>query len=161
MLASSCTLVVHGSLWLSFCLKEPEELSRLQSHEWGPIIEWFNRKYNVSISAANDILFTFENDDDKETLKRHLRSYSYPSLQGQWSTGTVWAARIIAPLPLFLVHRLLVRGWELKVSNLDPRLCWTRDKCRKSHILIQTRGRIPSELADAKSLLNVTNETYS
>ncbi|KAK9510962.1 hypothetical protein O3M35_005629 [Rhynocoris fuscipes] len=59
-----------------------EEVNALQKREWSPLIEWFNKDFEVNINATT----TFEDpsipSDSKEAIRNHLLSYNLPSIHG-------------------------------------------------------------------------------
>jgi len=64
---------------------DPEELDRLQSELWDPIIDWFNEKYNCRIEPIRQGLVVPSEVIPSEVaseVKRQLESYSLWSLQG-------------------------------------------------------------------------------
>ena len=58
-------------------------MRKRQADQWEPIIDWFNKRYNVNIQPVTDISYTSTDDQIKETLSRHLSSFSFPCLQGK------------------------------------------------------------------------------
>ncbi|XP_065220257.1 ATP synthase mitochondrial F1 complex assembly factor 2 [Planococcus citri] len=62
--------------------EEENELHKRQVEQWEPIIDWFNQRYNVNIQPIRDISCTSVDDEIKQSLGRHLSSYSFPCLQG-------------------------------------------------------------------------------
>lgn len=62
--------------------EEENELYKRQIEQWKPVIDWFNERYKVNIQPIRDISGTSADDQIKETLRRHLASFSFPCLQG-------------------------------------------------------------------------------
>lgn len=55
---------------------------KLQEQEWDPVIDWFNKRYNVEISKSRSIESPVVNEEVKSCIHRHLMSYSFESLIG-------------------------------------------------------------------------------
>lgn len=65
-----------------FYFQENDELYKLQTQQWDPIIEWFKKRYQVDIEKTRSIASLTISQDVKTILERHLLSYNFESLIG-------------------------------------------------------------------------------
>ncbi|KAL1124133.1 hypothetical protein AAG570_001903, partial [Ranatra chinensis] len=59
-----------------------EELYRLQEKEWGPVISWFCKRFNVDLYSTRDIANINLSLETKQTLQNHLLCYSLTAIHG-------------------------------------------------------------------------------
>lgn len=68
------TILFHSS--------EMDELYKLQSQKWDPIIQWFCDRYQVDITKTQSIKAPIIPLQTKITLMKYLLSYNYNAVQG-------------------------------------------------------------------------------
>nr|AEE62847.1 unknown [Dendroctonus ponderosae] len=61
---------------------EDEDLLKFQITEWDPVIEWFNKRFNVKLKKSVQMDVSPVSEEDKTTLIRHLMSYNFASVNG-------------------------------------------------------------------------------
>ncbi|KAL8623454.1 hypothetical protein ACOMHN_061967 [Nucella lapillus] len=61
---------------------EPEELKKLQTEEWDPILEWANERYNLTLESTYGLSIPVITNESKDIIRRHLLSYSDWALFG-------------------------------------------------------------------------------
>lgn len=66
-----------------FCFQEDEALFNLQVNEWDPIIQWFNKRFDVSIKKSIQMDVPTVNEKDKATIIKHLLSYNFAAINGK------------------------------------------------------------------------------
>ncbi|XP_065315841.1 ATP synthase mitochondrial F1 complex assembly factor 2-like [Gordionus sp. m RMFG-2023] len=59
-----------------------EELYMLQSKLWDPLIDWFEKRFNVKVNSTVTLLNPITDSNSKERLTRHLFSHSFEVLTG-------------------------------------------------------------------------------
>ncbi|XP_046854945.1 ATP synthase mitochondrial F1 complex assembly factor 2-like [Xenia sp. Carnegie-2017] len=64
-----------------FLSEEPEDLLALQSKEWGPLWEWFNDRFAVSLVPTNSLLVEIS-PEIRTTLQDYVSSFNKWSLTG-------------------------------------------------------------------------------
>ncbi|CAB4029717.1 ATP synthase mitochondrial F1 complex assembly factor 2 [Paramuricea clavata] len=64
-----------------FLSEEPEELLALQKKEWGPLWEWFNNRYRVSLIPTNSLLVEIS-PELRNTMQEYVTSFNKWSLTG-------------------------------------------------------------------------------
>ncbi|XP_011306059.1 ATP synthase mitochondrial F1 complex assembly factor 2 [Fopius arisanus] len=65
-----------------FQSNDTEELFKLQTDKWDPVIQWFCDKYQVDITKTTSISPPIIPPGTKDKLIRHFASYDYPALIG-------------------------------------------------------------------------------
>ena len=60
-----------------------DELYKLQSQKWDPIIQWFCDRYQVDITKTQSIKAPIIPLQTKITLMKYLLSYNYNAVQGE------------------------------------------------------------------------------
>lgn len=65
-----------------FQANEDDDLIKFQINEWDPIIEWFNRRFNVNLKKSIQMDLSVVSEKDKTTLTRHLMSYNFAAING-------------------------------------------------------------------------------
>lgn len=63
-------------------LQENEELYNLQKQEWDPVIEWFNKRFNVNIEKCQNIAGPVVSEETKAVVVKHLLSHNFPAVVG-------------------------------------------------------------------------------
>lgn len=59
---------------------EEEELKQLQEKKWGPVLEWFNKRFQVNQEVSKDLEPPPIATDTRAVLARHFLSYDFPAL---------------------------------------------------------------------------------
>lgn len=54
----------------------------LQINEWDPIIEWFNKTFDVSLKKSVEMNVSTVSEKDKATLTKHLLSHNFAAING-------------------------------------------------------------------------------
>jgi ATP synthase mitochondrial F1 complex assembly factor 2 len=73
-----------------FHSKEEEGLYKLQTEQWDPIIEWFNKRYSTELKKTEDISPPSFPADAKMKIGSYLMSYNLPALHGiQYAVDTL------------------------------------------------------------------------
>ncbi|XP_063887901.1 ATP synthase mitochondrial F1 complex assembly factor 2-like isoform X3 [Scylla paramamosain] len=67
---------------LLFREDQGEELNTLQAKEWGPILEWFNKKFDADIKPCPGLFGADIPDPVRETIRRYLLSYDMWAVNG-------------------------------------------------------------------------------
>ena len=62
--------------------QNPPALLEKQKEEWWPIIDWFNQRHGVNILPSESTFIPTFSENARETLRRHLLSYSFDAVQG-------------------------------------------------------------------------------
>lgn len=57
---------------------------KLQEKEWDPIINWFQKRFQVNLSKSLSIEGPTVDEETKNTLQKHLLSYNFDSLIGSY-----------------------------------------------------------------------------
>ncbi|KAH0949160.1 hypothetical protein HN011_000271 [Eciton burchellii] len=65
-----------------FYSDQTDELYSLQLKKWGPMVHWFCKHYDVSITGTQNIETIIVPEETKITLRRHLLSYNFNSIYG-------------------------------------------------------------------------------
>ncbi|XP_018578180.1 ATP synthase mitochondrial F1 complex assembly factor 2 [Anoplophora glabripennis] len=65
-----------------FQANEDEDLFKFQIAEWDPVIEWFNKRFNVQLKKSTQMDVPPVSDQDKNTLSKHLMSYNFAAVNG-------------------------------------------------------------------------------
>ncbi|XP_050310039.1 ATP synthase mitochondrial F1 complex assembly factor 2 [Anthonomus grandis grandis] len=61
---------------------EDEDLLKFQINEWDPVIDWFNKRFNVKLRKSVEMDVSPVSKEDKTTLIRHLMSYNFAAING-------------------------------------------------------------------------------
>ncbi|KAM4698395.1 ATP synthase mitochondrial F1 complex assembly factor 2 [Rhinophrynus dorsalis] len=61
---------------ICYRVEEPPGLVELQRNEWDPVIEWAEKRYNVTIGSTTSISGPDVPKETKEVFSRHLASYN-------------------------------------------------------------------------------------
>ncbi|XP_061455349.1 ATP synthase mitochondrial F1 complex assembly factor 2 [Rhineura floridana] len=67
---------------ICYRVEEPPALVELQQNEWDPIIEWAEKRYDVTIGSSTSIMGPSIPQTTKDTFSSHLASYNSWALQG-------------------------------------------------------------------------------
>ncbi|KAJ2953764.1 hypothetical protein O0L34_g1391 [Tuta absoluta] len=65
---------------LLFFSDEDERLRAFQEEKWSPILEWFQKRFNVSQGVSSDLEPPAVATDTRAVLARHFLSYDFPAL---------------------------------------------------------------------------------
>ena len=63
-------------------LQEEDELYDLQLKEWQPILNWFCKKFDISIESSKDISGPKISMEAKDVLRKYLLSYNSWAVHG-------------------------------------------------------------------------------
>ncbi|PZC77241.1 hypothetical protein B5X24_HaOG203558 [Helicoverpa armigera] len=77
--ASKCVWCIEFYV-LIFFLKEDDELRMLQEKEWGPILEWFQKRFNVTQEVSRGLEPPPVTTETKAVLARYFLSYDFAAL---------------------------------------------------------------------------------
>lgn len=55
----------------------------MQKKKWHPVIEWFQKRFNVKQSVSEDLEPPPVSTETRAILARHYLSYDFPSLNGK------------------------------------------------------------------------------
>ncbi|XP_030753561.1 ATP synthase mitochondrial F1 complex assembly factor 2 [Sitophilus oryzae] len=99
-----------------FQANEDEDLLRFQIAEWDPIIEWFNKKFNVSVKKSVQMDVSPVSDNDKAKIMRHLMSYNFAAVNG-FMYGVDTLKSVI--LTLALIDKFLTPEKAVLLSRLE------------------------------------------
>lgn len=69
---------------LLLLLQDEEELRVLQENRWGPILEWFEKRFDVKLEVSGDLLPPPLTTETRASLAKHLLSYDFASLNGTY-----------------------------------------------------------------------------
>lgn len=61
---------------------ENEELYKIQTENWDPLVQWFCDKYGVNLVKTQSIEAPTVSSETKTVLTRHLMSYNYSAVYG-------------------------------------------------------------------------------
>ncbi|XP_067317607.1 ATP synthase mitochondrial F1 complex assembly factor 2 [Anolis sagrei] len=67
---------------ICYRVEEPPALVELQKNEWDPVIEWAEKRYNVTIGSSTSIMGPSIPQSTKDVFISHLASYNTWALQG-------------------------------------------------------------------------------
>ncbi|XP_013791253.1 ATP synthase mitochondrial F1 complex assembly factor 2-like [Limulus polyphemus] len=117
---------------LCYRVNEPAELEQLQKEKWDPVISWFQQRYQVEMKVSDSLLAPVIPQQTKETLQKHLFSFSDYAL-----LGVSFAVENLKSLvlTLSLVDRFLDVETAVSLSRLEVefqtdqwgRLEWAHD----------------------------------
>lgn len=64
---------------------------KLQTNEWDPIIEWFNKRFNLHLEKSVQMDKPPVSEEDKSILTKHLMSYNFAAINGKmFSLLNLW-----------------------------------------------------------------------
>lgn len=63
-------------------MQEEKRLKELQVAEWNPVIEWFNKRYDVNLEPTDDLEVPAFAPGTAMNLSRYLSSYNEAALNG-------------------------------------------------------------------------------
>merc|ERR1719510_2380797 len=100
-----------------FFADNPENLYKRQVAEWQPLIDWFSKRHQISISPSTSIFLTpKESTRAKEIVRRHLLSYNMEAVHG--FTFGIDAIKSIL-LMCAIVDKILTVEEAVKLSRLE------------------------------------------
>lgn len=67
-------------------IQEEKELHMLQEKKWGPVIEWFEKRFNVTQEVSTGLLPPQVTNETRAVLARYFLSYDFSALSGQFNT---------------------------------------------------------------------------
>lgn len=67
-----------------FNIFQEEELRAYQEKKWSPILEWFQKRFNVKQEVSTCLEPPPVTTDTRAVLARHLLSYDFPALNGSY-----------------------------------------------------------------------------
>ncbi|XP_050392028.1 ATP synthase mitochondrial F1 complex assembly factor 2 isoform X1 [Patella vulgata] len=101
---------------MCYRLTEPEDLVRFQSQNWDPVINWAKDRYKIDITPTYTIAPPDVPQHTKDTIKRHLLSYSDWALFGyQFAVDSVKSLLII----MALVDKFISVDTAVHLSRLE------------------------------------------
>ncbi|RXG73053.1 ATP synthase mitochondrial F1 complex assembly factor 2 [Armadillidium vulgare] len=59
-----------------------EDFLKIQSEEWDPIIDWFNKKFDVDVQPSDGICVQNISEETNEKLSRYFSSYNVWAISG-------------------------------------------------------------------------------
>ncbi|XP_044267643.1 ATP synthase mitochondrial F1 complex assembly factor 2 [Tribolium madens] len=65
-----------------FQADEEKDLLELQEKEWDPVIDWFNKRFEVNIKKSQQMDAPPASEKDKATLSKHLLSHNFATICG-------------------------------------------------------------------------------
>ncbi|KAJ8954377.1 hypothetical protein NQ318_011050, partial [Aromia moschata] len=65
-----------------FQANEDEDLLKFQTKEWDPVIEWFNKRFNVNLKKSVQMDILPVSDQDKAVISKYLMSYNFAAVNG-------------------------------------------------------------------------------
>lgn len=66
--------------------QEEEDLRNLQKQKWGPVLEWFKKRFNVTQDIAKGLIPPPVTADTRAVLAKYFLSYDLPALSGKKGT---------------------------------------------------------------------------
>ncbi|CAG9771990.1 unnamed protein product [Ceutorhynchus assimilis] len=61
---------------------EDEDLMKFQMAEWDPVIEWFNKRFNVKLKKSIQMDVSPISEEDKTIITKHLMSHNFATVNG-------------------------------------------------------------------------------
>lgn len=58
-------------------------MTLLQEQKWGPVIEWFEKRFNIKQEVSKDLQPPPVTTETRAVLARHFLSYDFPALNGK------------------------------------------------------------------------------
>lgn len=72
-----------------FLADNPDDLVELQTHEWGPLLKWFNERFSVPLQFNQGFLADSISDDNEQKVRSHMLGFNRWSLTGiQYAVDT-------------------------------------------------------------------------
>lgn len=69
-------------MYLVYLFQEDESLFKLQINEWDPVIEWFNKRFDVNLQKSVQMDIPPVGEKDKAALTKHLLSHNFAAING-------------------------------------------------------------------------------
>lgn len=66
-----------------FPFQEEKELQRLQEKKWTPVIEWFEKRFNIKQEVATGLMPPPITVETRAVLARYFLSYDFAALSGE------------------------------------------------------------------------------
>ncbi|XP_056638456.1 ATP synthase mitochondrial F1 complex assembly factor 2 [Diorhabda carinulata] len=109
-----------------------EELFKLQTQEWDPIIDWFNKLHGLNLKKCIHMDVPAISDQDKNLLTKHLLSYNFECLFGlMYGVDTLKSVILtLACVEKYIIPQkavLLSRLEEEYQTGLWGRVEWAHD----------------------------------
>jgi len=101
---------------ICYWLDEPEDLAKLQTREWEPILTWMRKRYGVDIQATTGLGVPQISAESHHLLKQHLLSYSSWALVGYQQAVESMKSFILATA---LIDRFLYVEKAIALSRLE------------------------------------------
>ncbi len=67
---------------LCYRMPEPEELLKLQTTSWDPVVQWFAHFFRCQVPVTQTVSLPPIDEQTRETLLRYLKSFNFSSLIG-------------------------------------------------------------------------------
>ncbi|KAB7507661.1 ATP synthase mitochondrial F1 complex assembly factor 2 [Armadillidium nasatum] len=67
---------------LLFKENSKEDFVKIQSEEWDPIVDWFNKKFDVDVQSSDGICVQNISEETNEKLTRYFSSYNIWAISG-------------------------------------------------------------------------------
>ncbi|KAL9956936.1 hypothetical protein ACROYT_G038500 [Oculina patagonica] len=129
---------------ICFYADEPEELVNLQKKEWEPIMQWFNKRYAVSVEPSHGLITVTVAipSDAKERLKTHLTPLDTWSLTGlEFAVETLKS--FILSMALLDSHLTVETAVRLSRLELEFQISrWGSVEWAHDLELMETRSRV-------------------
>ncbi|XP_069502489.1 ATP synthase mitochondrial F1 complex assembly factor 2 [Ambystoma mexicanum] len=101
---------------ICYRVDEPQTLVELQKNEWDPMLDWAQKRFNVSIGSSTSILGPKIPAETKDTFVKHLASYNTWGLIGMEFVITHLKSLILA---MGLLDRHLTVEKAVLLSRLE------------------------------------------
>ncbi|XP_054001914.1 ATP synthase mitochondrial F1 complex assembly factor 2 [Hylaeus anthracinus] len=101
---------------LLFHTNESDELYKLQTEKWDPLVQWFCDNYSVNMVKTQSIEAPIVSEETKMVLVRHLMSYDYAAVHG-FMYGVDAIKSVI--LTLAAAERVITIQDAVKLSRLE------------------------------------------
>ncbi|CAH2988872.1 unnamed protein product [Chilo suppressalis] len=142
---------------LLFHSEEEEELKNLQQIKWGPVLEWFQNRYNIIQEVSRKLMPPPVTTETRAVLARHFLSYSFPALNAL-SFGVEALKSPI--LMLACVDRHLDPHEAVLLARLEEEYQLTRwGRVPWAHELNQ--AELTARVSAALLVIQCTSESYS
>ncbi|KAF2355589.1 ATP12 ATP synthase F1-assembly protein [Trinorchestia longiramus] len=99
-----------------FADENSEQFSAVQEENWWPILQWFKKRYDVSIEPSTDIVPAVVSDEALGKLRRYILSYNH------WAVaGILYGTEALKSLILTLAatERQITARDAVKLSRLE------------------------------------------
>lgn len=63
-------------------IQEEKDLRVLQEQKWGPVLEWFEKRFGIKQEISHDLEPPPVSIKTREALARHFLSYDFAALNG-------------------------------------------------------------------------------